>query len=1053
MDFYSYLCKIIFERNGCDMRRFAIVLLLIAACGMLRAQTVCSGYMYTTGVNQADWIELTSYESITSGSSELIDFGFDFYFMGEYFRRFSYNVQGGVRLDTVYSTIHTAPLMPFAPGALVVSPPMILAAGVCLQYISDSYARYQIVGTPGHRKAVFEWKLAEMGATVSEFCFQTQLSEASGSMQFVYKNMPAAFPHTYMQIGFALDYYDFVVLDGSGAPPQNNRSTYFIYSAFPSYTYLNFTPTVSPLCARPRRPYLARVTQTSADVYWERRSEDSYFIVKWGIDAGPRQQIITSDTLATLTGLQPGTVYQVDVYAVCHNGSTSIPHRVNLRTFCSDQNDLFFDYFNLYSPNVECRYGKTYNPSRYEGVVDSGQYSQGSRHTVCTDTSERVAATGFQMRAIPEGYCYSVRLGDYLNGSNEEDITYRLRVDTNDFSLLVLRYAMALQNPWHSPNEQPRFEIDITDSNGTPLSDCYDITFISGQGDEWNSYAGYLWQDWKSVGMDLSPYHGEVVKIRLANYDCSEGAHLGFAFFVMESGRKLIRSDNCSGETNNTFYAPKGFSYRWYRKNDPTVTISTDDSLVVNDLDEYCCYVYFGVAGSDCGFLLPTCSGPRYPTADFTAVPEDTCSRRVRFVNNSVVARDSARTLLTNIPCEQYLWRFGDGTTSTEVSPAHIFDSAGRFRVTLLAMLADGECVDSTWQYIDRTVIPDTTFDTICVGAQCRFYGQSYTEEGDYHYYDNCHDHVLHLTTYYNYYEEKDTALCQGDSIVMGGVAYNETGTFMDLHPGPGGCDSAFHVALTIRDYPIPEYEIFQTCEGEVFYYTYLPDTLDYSWTMLPATAKPPATDSAGRVIFKPNTRTTYLLHAGFFDEPHCPVVDTIRLNVLEPIEARFRLSPTWLIVGNMEFEARDFSTNASGRRWYVDSVLQDETGPVLNYEAVPNRDSVVVMMEAFNNSCLDTAEQTLPIYRYALSFPNIFTPSLGTNNLFGPQGNGVSEYELWIYDRRGDLVFHTDDFDEPWDGTHGGQPCKQDIYVYTCRFLTSDGARKTLTGTISLIR
>lgn len=194
-------------------------------------------------------------------------------------------------------------------------------------------------------------------------------------------------------------------------------------------------------------------------------------------------------------------------------------------------------------------------------------------------------------------------------------------------------------------------------------------------------------------------------------------------------------------------------------------------------------------------------------------------------------------------------------------------------------------------------------------------------------------------------------------------------------------------------------------------------------------------------------------MDAEFLDEPHCPVVDTIRLKVLDPIDAKFRLSPSWLIAGSMEFEARDFSTNSLGRRWYVDSVLQDESGPVLRYEALPDRDSLVVMLEAFNNSCLDTAEQTVAIYRYSLQFPNIFTPSQGTNRLFCPTGNSVTDYELWIFDRRGDLVFHTDDFAEPWDGTSGGRPCKQDTYVYTCRFLTPDGAHRTQTGTVSLIR
>ena len=41
-----------------------------------------------------------------------------------------------------------------------------------------------------------------------------------------------------------------------------------------------------------------------------------------------------------------------------------------------------------------------------------------------------------------------------------------------------------------------------------------------------------------------------------------------------------------------------------------------------------------------------------------------------------------------------YLWDFGDGTYSTEISPWHKYDTVGVYRVTLKVTSEDG-CTDS----------------------------------------------------------------------------------------------------------------------------------------------------------------------------------------------------------------------------------------------------------------------------------------------------------------------------------------------------------------------
>ncbi|MBL0341055.1 MAG: PKD domain-containing protein [Bacteroidetes bacterium] len=48
----------------------------------------------------------------------------------------------------------------------------------------------------------------------------------------------------------------------------------------------------------------------------------------------------------------------------------------------------------------------------------------------------------------------------------------------------------------------------------------------------------------------------------------------------------------------------------------------------------------------------------------------------------------------TSANATSYIWNFGDGTTSTQVSPSHNYTTAGSYMVTLIASNANG-CTDT----------------------------------------------------------------------------------------------------------------------------------------------------------------------------------------------------------------------------------------------------------------------------------------------------------------------------------------------------------------------
>lgn len=66
------------------------------------------------------------------------------------------------------------------------------------------------------------------------------------------------------------------------------------------------------------------------------------------------------------------------------------------------------------------------------------------------------------------------------------------------------------------------------------------------------------------------------------------------------------------------------------------------------------------------------------------------------------------------------------------------------------------------------------------------------------------------------------------------------------------------------------------------------------------------------------------------------------------------------------------------------------------------------------------------------LVIPNVFTPNGDqTNDVFFITSNGLTEYNLTILNRWGNTVFESEDPNQGWDGTSGGERCADGTYFY----------------------
>ena len=67
--------------------------------------------------------------------------------------------------------------------------------------------------------------------------------------------------------------------------------------------------------------------------------------------------------------------------------------------------------------------------------------------------------------------------------------------------------------------------------------------------------------------------------------------------------------------------------------------------------------------------------------------------------------------------------------------------------------------------------------------------------------------------------------------------------------------------------------------------------------------------------------------------------------------------------------------------------------------------------------------------------------------------GHAVDEIDFKIFDRWGEVVFHSQSINATWDGTFNGKPLNSAVFVYSAQVTYIDGREQTQQGNITLIR
>jgi gliding motility-associated-like protein len=194
-----------------------------------------------------------------------------------------------------------------------------------------------------------------------------------------------------------------------------------------------------------------------------------------------------------------------------------------------------------------------------------------------------------------------------------------------------------------------------------------------------------------------------------------------------------------------------------------------------------------------------------------------------------------------------------------------------------------------------------------------------------------------------------------------------------------------------------------------------------------------------------------YTVNVNVVDVNNCANSASVTIQVYPVPVADFNFAPLKPIINIdqvVTFTDASHSANVTSWNWYFmntaqyTSVLQN---PTFNYTE-PGTYAVALVVKS-DHGCLDTLVRELIVGEdFGIYVPNAFTPNAdGLNDVFQPKGFGIVEYELNIFDRWGERVFHTKTFEQGWNGA------KQKKHDVTYDMIIEDGVYTWLINVTSV--
>lgn len=399
-------------------------------------------------------------------------------------------------------------------------------------------------------------------------------------------------------------------------------------------------------------------------------------------------------------------------------------------------------------------------------------------------------------------------------------------------------------------------------------------------------------------------------------------------------------------------------------------------------------------------------------------------------------------------------WNFSDGTPfSTTQNTSHLYTNFGTYTATLVVTTNNG-CVDSLSKNVVVHPLPDVQYSTlnVCDGDTVYFTDlstipatdtiQSYTwnfgdnsplssNQNTSHLYASAGFHVVQLVAV-SYF---------GCSDSVSKISIINPNPVVNYFADSLGCEplcSGFQNLSSILTGNITSW-LWNFGDGSATGNTKYPNhcyTNPSEYSLLSFDVTLTATSDSGCVstVSKNNYITVYPNPvAGFTAQPQIATIT-------DPVIA-----------------ISDFSTGTNF--WYWNFGDQD-TSSINNPAPHTYTDTgtyIITLITTTQYNCVDTTSQTIIIEPdFFFYIPNTFSPNNdGVNDTFSGKGIFITQYEMKIFDRWGNMIFFTDELNKPWDGraNYGNEMAQQDVYVYSIKITDINKRKHDYRGIVTLMK
>jgi gliding motility-associated-like protein len=401
-------------------------------------------------------------------------------------------------------------------------------------------------------------------------------------------------------------------------------------------------------------------------------------------------------------------------------------------------------------------------------------------------TDPMVAACG-NLSITPPGENFSAMVGDFTGtGAQASRLQYNFTI-TPQSNMIIVKYAVVLEDPGHSVSQQPRFEAQLYDAAGNPLP-CtfYQVAAANGV-PGFQNCGTYRWKDWTTFGVDVTQYMGQTITLDVATGDCSLGGHWGYAYVSASCSSLTLSAFYCQNGANNTatLTAPDGFSnYVWSNAaNGQQLATGQVANVNIQGVDTVNCQI---TSANGCIATLTTAVLPAEVIG--AIVDSNVCAGYSTVLFNN--------TSYTNAAPDSIFWSSSDGYTSNDTMFNHVFPAPGSYNVEMIVSNS-ANCIDTVNTVVEVFENPVAAFgfDDVCLGQVAVFEASSSLLGGD------------TITNYW--YVNNDTLV--GDTVT---VNFNGPNNYLVelVAMTENGCSDTISQSFTVFNNPTANFSITESC-------------------------------------------------------------------------------------------------------------------------------------------------------------------------------------------------------------------------------------------------